>query len=91
MPVGAIARDALIFHLDRLAIVDVYGDRIASVVDQQIQRLSALAAENDRLQKLVTELLARIDGETETTPSPVVHDERTDRLLENLTRKGTRP
>lgn len=92
-PVSKIVRDAVQIHLDRLAIADVYGDRMAAVVDQQLQRLQALTDENARLQLLVHDLLARIEGGMEEPqPEPRAPDPREERLLENLipNRKGAR-
>jgi len=91
-PSAAIAKDALRFHLDRLAIADIYGDRLAVVVDQQLQRLHVLADENIRLQQTVHDLLARIEGTEEPQPEQRAHDPRADRLLENLIphKKGNR-
>lgn len=92
-PAAQIAKDALRIHLERLSVADVYGDRMAVGVEQQLQRLQALTDENARLQLLVQALLARIESDMEEPqPEPRAPDPREARLLENLipNRKGAR-
>lgn len=88
-PAAQIAREALTFHLDRLSIADIFGDRVASVCDRELQRsrtsTHALAEETTRLQQMVRDLLTHIEGADGAPPSEQpTYDARTERLLENL-------